>query len=239
MRGYGQFCPVAKGAELFAERWTPLIIRELLNGSRRFSEIQFGCPGIPHSLLAQRLRSLQRAGVIELVPLARGFEYRLTASGEELGGVIEALGAWGYRWTSGTLGRDELNPSTLMWFWRFHLRKEGAPRKRMVIEVEFTDVRRRFWLVARDGEVDLCVDPPGLDVDVRLSAKTRTLVEIYLARRSLQDAIRSGLVQVEGSRAAVGDLPKWLRTTSFARYATAPLRPRPEVAGSADIKASR
>lgn len=219
MRGYGQFCPVAKGAELLAERWTPLIIRELLNGSTRFSEIELGCPGIPHSLLTQRLRALERAGVVELRPLARGYEYHLTRSGEELAAVIEAIGAWAYRWASPDVTADELNPSTLMWFWRSHLRKEGCPGTRMVISVEFTDARRRYWLVAREDDVDLCMTDPGLDVDVAVSARTKVLVEVYLARRSLADAIQHGMVSVEGSRTAIGELPRWLRTTGFARSA--------------------
>jgi hypothetical protein len=99
-------------------------------------------PRIPHSLLTQRLRSLERAGVVERRPLGRGSEYRLTRSGEELGAVVEALGAWGYRWAVADLAEDDLDPAALMWFWRFHLRREGTPGDRMVIEVEFTASRR-------------------------------------------------------------------------------------------------
>ena len=218
MAGYRQFCPVAKGAELFAERWTPLILRELINGSTRFGEIRSGCPGIPHSLLAQRLRALERSGVVERRPLARGFEYRLTRSGDELAGVVEALGAWGYRWAIADLSGDDLDPGALMWFWRIHLRNRGVPREPMVIEVDFTDVRRRFWLMARDGEVDLCLKPPGFENDVVVRGHTAVLVDIYLARRTVVDAIGAGLVEVEGSRQTVRELPKWLHTTGFARY---------------------
>jgi len=218
MSGYGQFCPVAKGAELFAERWTPLILRELINGSTRFSEIRAGCPRIPHSLLTQRLRSLERAGVVERHPVGRASEYRLTRSGQELGAVVEALGAWGYRWAGAELAEDDLDPAALMWFWRFHLRREGTPGDRMVIEVEFTDVRRRFWLIARSGDVDLCLKPPGFEPDVAVRGETRWLAEVYLARRTLANAIGAGLVEVDGSRRAVRELPRWLRTTSFAQY---------------------
>jgi DNA-binding HxlR family transcriptional regulator len=217
--GYGQFCPVAKGAELFAERWTPLIIRELVCGSRRFGEIRSGCPRIPRSLLTHRLRSLERAGVVERRAAGRAFEYHLTASGAELGAAVEALGAWGYRWATAELSDDDLDPAALMWFWRSHLRREGAPADRMVIEVEFTDARRRFWLVCRGGDVDLCLRPPGFDPDVTLRGETLSLVDVYLARRTLGDAIRSGMLEVEGSRSAIRDLPQWLRTTSFAQYA--------------------
>ena len=102
MTTYGQFCPVALGAEIFAERWTPLILRELLLGSRRFTDLQRGVPRMSRNLLSQRLRSLQTGGIIELLAAAKGHgrEYRLTEAGRELGAVVESLGTWGYRWAS-------------------------------------------------------------------------------------------------------------------------------------------
>ncbi|HEX9266130.1 MAG TPA: helix-turn-helix domain-containing protein, partial [Candidatus Limnocylindria bacterium] len=112
---YGQFCPVSRGAEIFAERWTPLILRELLNGSHRFSEIQLGLPRISRNLLTQRLASLTSAGVIERRPAerGRGFSYHLTSAGEELRPVVEALGAWGYRWGGADLPSGQLDPVLL------------------------------------------------------------------------------------------------------------------------------
>src|SRR6267378_5104943 len=120
MADYGQFCPVSRGAEIFAERWTPLILRELLNGSHRFSEIQLGLPRISRNLLTQRLASLTSAGVIERRPAqrGRGYSYHLTPAGEELRSVVEALGAWGYRWGGADLPSEQLDPVLLMWFVR-------------------------------------------------------------------------------------------------------------------------
>src|SRR5262249_54875722 len=99
MKGYGQFCPVAVASEIFAERWTPLILRELFSGSHRFSEIRSGMPLISRTLLSQRLRQLEDAGVIESAPVTagRGREYRLTAAGKEFREVVERLGEWGQR----------------------------------------------------------------------------------------------------------------------------------------------
>src|SRR5215510_4327753 len=117
---YGQFCPVALGAEIFAERWTPLILRELLLGTRRFGDIQRGNPRISRSLLTRRLQALRSSGIIELVPAqsGHGHEYRLTEAGHELNAVIEAIGTWGYRWASKDLTDDHLDPGWLMWVLR-------------------------------------------------------------------------------------------------------------------------
>src|SRR5204863_6190385 len=131
---YGQFCPVSRGAEIFAERWTPLILRELLNGSHRFSEIQLGLPRISRNLLTQRLASLTRAGVIERRPVerGRGFTYHLTIAGEELRPAVEALGAWGYRWGGTQLAAAKPDPVLLMWFIRRRVQVRALKRARTV-----------------------------------------------------------------------------------------------------------
>lgn len=118
------------------------------------------------------------------------------------------------------MSADDLDPAALMWFWRTHLRNDGAPRGAAVIEVDFTDVRRRFWLVSRDGDVDLCLKPPGFDPDVSVRGDTRSLVDVYLARRTIAEAIRDGSIEVDGSRQMIRALPDWLHTTNFARNAT-------------------
>src|SRR5581483_12457086 len=117
MRGYGQFCPVARACEVFAARWTPLILRELLAGSRRFAELHRGIPLMSRALLVRRLAELEAAGVVRSVPRrgGRGREYHLTAAGEEFRQVIEQLGAWGQRWARAALGPGNLDAGLLMW----------------------------------------------------------------------------------------------------------------------------
>src|SRR5438445_3119964 len=139
MAQYGQFCPVSRGAEIFAERWTPLILRELLNGSDRFSEIQLGLPRISRNLLTQRISALSSAGVIERRPLerGRGFSYFLTSAGEELRPVVEALGAWGYRWGGADLPPAQLDPVILMWFIRRRVQVQALRRARTVVRFDF------------------------------------------------------------------------------------------------------
>ena len=145
---YGQFCPVSRGAEIFAERWTPLILRELLNGSQRFSELQIGLPRISRNLLTQRLASLASTGVIERRPAARGrgFTYHLTSAGQELRPVVEALGAWGYSWGGADLPSGRLDPVLLMWFIRRRVQVQSLRRARTVVRFDFRRPRRSFWL---------------------------------------------------------------------------------------------
>src|SRR5438105_10763512 len=140
MHGYGQFCPVAVACEVFAERWTPLILRELFAGSRRFSEIRRGMPLISRALVAQRLRHLEDAGVIQSRPAGRGREYRLSQAGAEFHGVIEGLGAWGQRWIHGRASAENLDAMLLMWNVRRRLAVDRLPDRRVVVRFDFRGV---------------------------------------------------------------------------------------------------
>src|SRR6266545_115842 len=180
MPEYGQFCPVSRGAEIFAERWTPLILRELMNGSHRFSEIQLGLPRISRNLLTQRLASLVRAGVIERRPVerGRGFTYHLTAAGEELRPVVEALGAWGYRWGGEDLPSDQRDPVLLMWFIRRRVQVKALRGARTVVRFDFRRPRKSFWLQIEPPAVDLCFTDEGLDVDLAVDADVAALTAV-------------------------------------------------------------
>src|SRR5215204_6109648 len=195
MRGYGQFCPVALGAEVFAERWTPLILRELLAGSHRFSELQRGLPGIPRALLTQRLGSLQRAGLVERRPTraGRGFEYHLSPAGMSFQPVVEALGRWGYQWAAEQLRPDNLDAGLLMWFLRRRVRVERLPAEQVTVQFEFRDADKRcFWLVLRRPEVDLCLADPGFDTDLYVTTDVRTFTKVFLGQVSIAHAFGEG-----------------------------------------------
>ena len=114
MKGYGQFCPVAKAAEIVAERWTPLVLRELVCGSHRFSHLHRGVPLMSRTLLAQRLAQLEDAGIVRSAPRTkgRGREYFLTPAGEELRPLIDTLGEWGQRWARRQVSADDLDPAS-------------------------------------------------------------------------------------------------------------------------------
>ena len=124
MSAYGQFCPVAKAMELLDERWTLLVVRELLQGSAHFNDLRRGVPKMSPALLSKRLKSLTRAGLVERTEIGGRSTYSLTECGQELSGVVDALGAWGVRWI-GELGDDDLDPHLLMWDMQRHIPIDG------------------------------------------------------------------------------------------------------------------
>ncbi len=224
MRGYGQFCPVAKAAEVFAERWTPLVIREMIAGSRRFSEIQHGVPLMSSSLLSRRLRDLEQAGIIERLQRngPRSIEYVLTEAGRELQPVVEMLGVWGQRWATHNLTRDDLDASLLLWDIRRGLDGDRMPEGRTVIHFAFSDgpaAKRNWWLVANDGDVDLCLTDPGHEVDLHVYSNVRTLVDVWMGHTAIGDALRAGDIALDGPRTLVRAFPQWLRLNVFAEHA--------------------
>ena len=218
MANYGQFCPVSRGAEIFAERWTPLILRELLNGSERFSELQLGLPRISRNLLTQRLASLTAAGVIERrrATAGRGFTYHLTPAGAELRPAVEALGAWGYRWAGQDLPRARLDPALLMWFIRRRVRVKSLPAHQTVVQFDFLAPRRSFWLRLDPPDVDLCFVDEGFDIDLVVEADIASLTAAWLGRVSLGDALREGRIRLDGSAAARRGFTDWFGLSPYA-----------------------
>jgi DNA-binding HxlR family transcriptional regulator len=215
---YGQFCPVSRGAEIFAERWTPLILRELLNGSHRFSELQLGLPRISRNLLTQRLASLASAGVIERRPAqrGRGFSYHLTSAGEELRPVVEALGAWGYRWGGADLPSRQLDPVLLMWFIRRRVQVNVVRRAQTVVRFDFRRPRRSFWLRIEPPAVDLCFTDEGFDVELAVDADLAALTAVWLGRLRLAEAIAAGSVRLDGDEDARPLFGQWFGLSPFA-----------------------
>jgi DNA-binding HxlR family transcriptional regulator len=222
MSGYGQFCPVAKASEVLAERWTPLVVRELLCGSHRFNELQRGVPLMSRSLLAKRLRELERAGVIERRPGAdgRGSEYHLTEAGEELRPIIMGIGAWGQRWARSELSRADLDPRLLMWDMQRNIETEALPADRVVVRFRFTDpapgLPRVTWLILERDRVDVCYKDPGFEVDLVVAGRLRALVAVWMGDTSMAAAIRAHELLVVGPRDLVRAFPGWLRRSIFA-----------------------
>lgn len=223
-RTYGQFCPVAKAAEIVAERWTPLVLRELLCGSHRFTDLRRGLPLISPSLLAQRLRELEAAGIIrrERAEEGRGWLYRLTEAGEELRPVVESLGRWGHRWVAHELERDDLDPSLLMWDMHRRVDLSALPVLRAVVHFELTGAQRgmhRWWLVldAEDQEVDVCLKDPGFEVDLQVTSNMRTMVDVWLGYTPVDRALAGGNVALDGRRELIRSFPQWIGLSTFAQ----------------------
>jgi DNA-binding HxlR family transcriptional regulator len=217
---YGQFCPVALASEVLAERWTLLVIRELLAGSRRFNDIRRGVPRLSGTLLKQRLQTLEHAGIVARKPIGRGraWEYYPTESGLALKPVVSSIGEWGQRWAR-DIRPEDLDPGWLVWAMHRRLNTAAMPSGRTVIEIEFIDApanQRRFWLVHCDGNVDVCLKDPGYDTAVHVSSRVRILAEVWRGIRSLKDALRAGSIHLLGPPDLCRAFPKWLLLSVYA-----------------------
>lgn len=216
---YGQFCTVARGAEVFCERWTPLVIRELLCGSRRFNDLHRGVPRMSTSLLAQRLRHLEELGIVRRTAVGKVWEYGLTEAGEALRPIVMALGHWGARWVGSRLRDDELDAGLLMWDVRRFVKLEEFPDSAVIIEFRFRDARegeRAWWLVVEDGAADLCRDDPGRDLTLVVDSTVRGLTDVWSGERTHQEVLLSRELRVDGSPRDAERLWQWLGTSAFA-----------------------
>jgi DNA-binding HxlR family transcriptional regulator len=220
MSTFGQFCPVAMASEVLTERWTPLVIRELLCGSTRFNDLRRGVPLMSPSLLSKRLKTLERVGVIERRATGgQAVEYVLTPAGEELRPIIESMGVWGQRWARGDVGARQMDASLLMWDIHRNLVTELLPSERVVVHFHLAgsiDKKSRFWLVLQDGKADVCLADPGYDIDVTVEGHVRTMVDYWMGHIEFADAVRSGDLEVTGPRRLVRALPTWFGRSLFA-----------------------
>lgn len=231
MSGYGQFCPVSKAAEVLCQRWTPLILRELLLGATRFNEIRRGVPTCSPALLSKRLRELESAGVV--VRDEESGTYGLTEAGRELFPLIQGLGEWGHRWVRSEYGPEDLDPGLLLWDVRRFLEPGGLGPDRVVIRVTFPSMppkRRFYWIVVDDRDVDVCLTDPGHDVDVAVEADLRTLTEVWMGDATFSAALADGRISIDGPSAVTRRLPAW-----FGQHPTLASMPR----GSADTARPR
>ena len=223
---YGQYCPIAKSLELLAERWTLLIVRELLMGSRRFNDLRRGVPLMAPSMMSQRLKALADGGIVvrERSSTRHSWEYNLTSAGEELRPLIVQIGTWGQRWSRSKMTADDLDASFLMWDIRRNVHVDRLPRERVVIFFEFPDAKKgmkNWWLVVDSGEVDLCLEDPGHEVDVTLSSNLQIMTQIWMGDMSLVQARAKGLLKVSGAAKLVRGIGSWLGASPFANVASA------------------
>ena len=218
MSTYGQFCPVAKAMELLDERWTLLVVRELLKGSTHFNDLRRGVPKMSPALLSKRLKTLTRAGLVERTDIDGRTSYTLTESGQELVGVVDALGAWGVRWI-GNLGDDDLDPHLLMWDIQRTIPIDSWPRARTTVAFQLDGVApkaSRWWLVVSEGEVDICDFDPGYDVNATVATSLRTLTKIWRGDVSWSRALLDGSAAVAGDTDARKALPQWIGQSTLA-----------------------
>ena len=218
MRSHAQYCPVARATETLRDRWTLLIVREMLGGASGFNELQRGLPGISRSVLADRMRSLERAKVIErrTGPKGRTLEYRLTPAGRDLEPVVQAIGEWGATWSITEPRPEELDPYLLVVWMARHVDRQRLPPNRTVVQFDFRDPKRRYWMVLEPSEVSVCLQPPGFDVDLEVTVDTTTLYRVYLGQAELGGAIRAGRLTMSGSRTLQRGFGRWFTWSAFA-----------------------
>ncbi|MDD9944828.1 MAG: winged helix-turn-helix transcriptional regulator [Myxococcales bacterium] len=218
---YGQFCPIAKASEVLGERWMLLVLRELVSGATRYAELQRGLGRISPSVLSSRLKTLMDHGIIERVQADKGngWAYRLTDSGVELAPIIESIGVWGQRWTRSRMTRDELDVELLMLHLRRSFDASAFAQAHGVVSVVFGDLHgetRRWWLLVDDGEVELCVQPPGRPEDVTLTCRLKTLTEVFVGDCTLKEAIGAGRLEIKGAGKLTRNVHNWLLPSALA-----------------------
>jgi DNA-binding HxlR family transcriptional regulator len=217
---YGQFCPVAKASEIIGEKWTLLIIRELLMGGSRFSELQRGLSLISPTVLTKRLGMLEERGLVikKKVPGLRGHEYFPTESCKELLPIIEAIGHWGMRWARKNLTASDYDVELLMTYLKRSVVPEKLPGKQTVIRFKFTDIvgMSKWWLMVDEDDVDICVTDPGRDVDLYFTTTVKLMADIWMGDTTYRKAVASGDFRATGLTALLGDISAWMPVSIFA-----------------------
>ena len=217
---YNQFCPIAKGMEVLGEKWTLLIVRELLMGASRFNEFQRGLPSISPSLLTKRLGAMEDDGLIvkKRIPGQRGSEYFPTQACKELFPVIEQIGIWGMHWARQQMSEDDFDPGLLMTYLERSVQPENLPGHETVIRFNFTDVKdyATWWIVVTGDDVDVCVHDPGKEVDVYFNVCVRVMCELWMGDISYRKALSDGRLKLVGPPALTRNVASWLKPSIFA-----------------------
>lgn len=223
MKAYGQFCPLAQATQLLCERWTLLIVRELIAGSRHYNEIHKGVPLISPTLLATRLKQLCSAGILEPKQQSGHRFYQLTDAGKELRPIVEIMGAWGHRWARSKLEPEDLDAGLLMWDIRRSINPTAFPQHRIVVEFEFPDApegNKHWWLVSEQGEIDLCFNDHGYDVDLLIRCPLETMTRVWICEQPFNDAVKKGDIKLMGCPELSDRAQNWLCSSPLSKLGT-------------------
>jgi len=221
MKSYGQFCPVAKASEIFCERWTSLILRELATGSTRFAQIQRGVPLASPTIISRRLKELEAEGVVERrrSETGRSWTYHLTPAGADFAPIVMALGEWGQKWSRRELEEHEIDLGLLLWALEKDVDPSAFGDRRSTIHIDFHDRpknQRHWWFVNENGACEMCVDDPGHEVDLHLTISLPDMIYIWRGDLSISHALESGRLEVDGSTPARKRLADWLGICAVA-----------------------
>jgi len=217
---YHQFCPISKAMEVLGEKWTFLIIREILLGSTRFNQLQRGLSHISPSLLTKRLAQLEEESLIvrKRIPGQRGYEYFPTEACKELFPVMEQIGIWGMRWLRNKMQDDDFDLQLLMFYLEQSIDTKQLVGKETVIKFNFTDVQdyAQWWLVVEGDEIDVCVHDPGKEVDIHLTCTLRTMCELFIGDITYKKAIAEKKLVLVGHPALKKSIDRWIKPGMFA-----------------------
>lgn len=225
-KGYGQYCPIARASEVLCERWTPLILREMLSGSCHFNEISRGVPLMSRALLIKRLKELETAGILtrQDKETGQGSVYRLTEAGEAMRPAIDAMGLWAQHWSSNRLTPDQLDDELLMWAMRRGFNLNAMPDQKIVLQFDLRGIPKRkrsersYWVAIEKGRVDVCMRDPGFEVDVAIAADLSALTHVVMGYDPLDAALKAKTISFDGDRQWVAQLPTWLLLNGERRY---------------------
>ncbi len=217
MRTYGQYCPIARASELLAERWSIIILRNIvILGCRTFNEIADGAPGLSRGLLSKRLKDLERAGILEIRPKSDGlgFTYAPTEAGTELTEVMVALQHWGSRWAD--LTPEQAHPGVVLWMWAtFFLDQDRLPQRRRLVRFDYptlTGPGSKSWLLIEKGDAEICEKYPGGEEDLVVVVHDPVaFARWHLGELRWGDALRAGSIEVQGAPGVARALPGWHR----------------------------
>ncbi|MET0091637.1 MAG: helix-turn-helix domain-containing protein [Candidatus Thiodiazotropha sp.] len=222
---YGQFCPIAKATEILGEKWTILIVRELLMGGARFNELQRGLRLISPTMLSKRLDSLESHGLVikKKIPNQKGYEYFPTRSCAELLPIIKSLGDWGMRWVRANILDSDYDVELLMLYLKRSINPEGLVGDETVIRFHFTDARQfaDWWITVKQGIVELCEKDPGKEIDIYFTTTVKKMVEVWMGDTSYRKVITSNDLKVVGPKALINDITAWMQSSIFSGIAPA------------------
>jgi len=222
---YGQFCPIAKATEIIGEKWTLLVVRELLMGGTRFSELQRGLSMISPTMLSKRLDTLEQHGLVmkKKIPNQKGYEYFPTKSCSELLPIIKSLGDWGMRWARSNLTEKDYDVELLMLYLKRSINPENLIGNETIIRFKFTDIKDypNWWMITKGSEVDLCVNDPGKEIDVYFTTTVKTMAGIWMGDTTYKKAIASDELKLVGPKALTKDISSWMEISVFADIAPA------------------
>jgi len=226
MKRYGQFCPVAKAAEVFCVRWTPLILRDPALGASRFTELQGGVPLASPTLLSNRLKELEKEDIVHRRKSASGrsWTYHLTPAGEALAPIVLSLGVWGQKWSRRNLAKHEIDLGLLLWAIERGAKPEAFGRGRTVVQLKLTDQiekKRTWWFLNESGRCELCLKAPDQNVDLFLEATLPDMIYVWRGDLALAQALDAKRLRIHGNSVAQRALSRWLGISPLAHVQSA------------------